>query len=637
MSGPAWSDANLRVLTAEFARLRARLSGDDVAATEQAVRDARAALPSPAAIDVIAEGFGLTTFERDVLLFCAGVEMDAGVAAACGLLCGNARAPHATFAIALEKLPDPHWSALTPVAPLRRWQLIAVEGGSSLAANALFVDERVLHYLTGVSYLDPRLSALVRMHALPGRLAVSHSRVAELAAARITEFDRAAPVVQLVGDDRIGQLDVAASAASAVGLQLHVLRAADLPSVPREVEAFFALWQREALLIGSALAIEHDGDSPVAVARSIDRATGLVFVVAARALPIDRPDARFEVDRPEPAEQKALWLAALGEAGARMNGQLDGVSAQFRFGARSIARTAEAFGGSLHQDADAGATLWNACRESTRARLDDLAQRIEPSADWGDLVLPDSQLSVLGQIAAHVRQRLRVYGEWGFARKSSRGLGISVLFAGESGTGKTMAAEVLARALNLDLYRVDLAAVVSKYIGETEKNLARVFDAAEESGVILLFDEADALFGKRSEVKSSHDRYANVEVSYLLQRMEAYRGLAILTTNLGGALDPAFQRRLRFSVQFPFPDQALRERIWRGVFPAALPLDGVDHGKLARLNMAGGNIRNIAINAAFLAAESGSPLGMGHLLQAARSEATKRDRALSDAETRGWT
>ena len=250
--------------------------------------------------------------------------------------------------------------------------------------------------------------------------------------------------------------------------------------------------------------------------------------------------------------------------------------------------------------------------------------------------MPEPQLSTLRQITAHVRRRIKVYNEWGFAAKDERGLGISVLFSGESGTGKTMAAEVLAHELKLDLYRIDLASMVSKYIGETEKNLRRVFDAAEDGGAILLFDEADALFGKRSTVRDSHDRYANIEVSYLLQRMESYRGVAILTTNFKSSLDPAFERRLRFTLQFPFPDQAQRERIWRGIFPSGVPLAGVDPALLARLNVAGGSIRNIAINAAFLAAEDESPVGLAHLSRAARLEATKRDRPFSDAETRGW-
>jgi len=210
------------------------------------------------------------------------------------------------------------------------------------------------------------------------------------------------------------------------------------------------------------------------------------------------------------------------------------------------------------------------------------------------------------------------------------------LFAGASGTGKTLAAEVLANELRLDLYRIDLSSVVSKYIGETEKNLRRVFDAAEEGGAILLFDEADALFGKRSEVKDSHDRYANIEVSYLLQRMEAYRGLAILTTNLKSALDTAFLRRIRFIVQFPFPDAAMREEIWRRIFPPTLPTENLDLAKLARLHIAGGNIRNIALNAAFLAADAREPVRMTHMLRAASTEYAKLEKPLTVAEIGGW-
>jgi SpoVK/Ycf46/Vps4 family AAA+-type ATPase len=236
----------------------------------------------------------------------------------------------------------------------------------------------------------------------------------------------------------------------------------------------------------------------------------------------------------------------------------------------------------------------------------------------------------------HVRRRSTVYDRWGFADQSSRGLGLTALFAGASGTGKTLAAEVLARELQLDLYRVDLSAVVSKYIGETEKNLRRVFDAADEGGAVLLFDEADALFGKRSEVKDSHDRYANVEISYLLQRMEAYRGLAILTTNQKEALDVAFLRRLRFVVAFPWPEAAQRAEIWRRIFPARTPTDALEPDRLARLNVSGGTIRNIALGAAFLAADAGEEVRMTHLVASARSEYAKLEKPLADAELRGW-
>ena len=283
-----------------------------------------------------------------------------------------------------------------------------------------------------------------------------------------------------------------------------------------------------------------------------------------------------------------------------------------------------------------GTALWDACRAQARARLDNLGQRMEPAATWDDLVLPDTQRQTLRDIAAHVRRRPKVYEEWGFAAKSARGLGISALFAGPSGTGKTMSAEVLANELRLDLYRIDLSQVVSKYIGETEKNLRLVFDAAEEGGAILLFDEADALFGKRSEVKDSHDRYANIEVSYLLQRMETYRGLSILTTNMKQALDTAFLRRIRFIVPFPFPDAEHRSEIWRRIFPATTPTDRLDYEKLGRLAVTGGNIRNIALNAAFLAADCEQPVRMWHLLRAAHTEYSKLDKTPSDAEVRGW-
>jgi SpoVK/Ycf46/Vps4 family AAA+-type ATPase len=319
---------------------------------------------------------------------------------------------------------------------------------------------------------------------------------------------------------------------------------------------------------------------------------------------------------------------------AAFNGGVDAVSEQFRFSARTIhAMSRMVFSGKNSINPN---DLWEACRSHSRPRLEDMAQRIVPSAGWDDLVLPELQIRTLRQLASQVRHRMKVFEAWGFSAKGRRGLGVSALFTGESGTGKTLAAEVLAHELALDLYRIDLSSVVSKYIGETEKNLKQIFDTAEEGGVLLLFDEADALFGKRSEVKDSHDRYANIEVSYLLQRMESYQGLAILTTNLKSAVDKAFQRRLHFTVNFPFPDAAQREAIWCRIFPAETPTLGLDPKKLSQLNVAGGNIRNIALNAAFLAANSGGSVEMAHLLEAAKLESLKIDRPFSDAELRGW-
>ena len=250
-------------------------------------------------------------------------------------------------------------------------------------------------------------------------------------------------------------------------------------------------------------------------------------------------------------------------------------------------------------------------------------------------MLPAEQKNLLRQITRQVRCRKLVYETWGFRERMNRGLGISALFSGESGTGKTMAAEVIANALDLDLYCIDLSAVVSKYIGETEKNLRKVFDAAEESGAIIFFDEADALFGKRSEIKDSHDRYANIEINYLLQRMESYRGVAILATNMKSALDNAFVRRLRFIVEFPFPGIEERTAIWQNIFPAGTPLaEDFDCRRLARLNLAGGNIHSVAINAAFLAARENGTVTMPLVLSAARDEFRKLERPARDSDFR---
>lgn len=270
--------------------------------------------------------------------------------------------------------------------------------------------------------------------------------------------------------------------------------------------------------------------------------------------------------------------------------------------------------------------------EQLPSRLENMARQITPLAKWNELILPELQKTTLEQIIMQMRHHKKVYEDWGFAAKTSRGSGVVALFIGESGTGKTMAAEAIANELKLDLYRIDLSQVVNKYIGETEKNLKRIFDAAEEGGSILLFDEADALFGTRTEVKDSHDRYANIEVYYFLQLMETYKGLTILKANKKTAIDEAFIRRMRFVVLFPIPDAAQREEIWKRIFPKETPLESVDEKKLAKFPITGGNICNIALNAAFIAADKGVPVNMSHILQAAKMEFTVTDKPIGNIE-----
>jgi hypothetical protein len=584
------------------------------------------------ALDAITSAFRLSSFERSVLVLCAGAEVDGAVNDACAQKTGL---QFPTFGLALGCLDDPHWSALTPVAPLRRWRLVTPEPGAPLTHARLRIDERVLHHMLGLSYLDPSVERLVEPVDDDPLLAAGHAAVAADVARAIGDAAGDWPRVELVGPHLIAARAVAARASSIAGRRLHRLHLSALAGGAAATD-FIALWEREATLGGLALLVESDGapepgDGRGLVLRTLaERTQGVLMFASADPLGDVERSLRVEVGPSSTTERVALWRQVLGGRADELNGRIEAMAAHFELDAPAVRAAGEE--ASVKGPGALGDRLWAASRARARPRLDDLATRIRPAAGWDDLVLPPAARRALREIAGQVRRRERVYAEWGFGARSSRGLGITALFAGQSGTGKTMAAEVIAGALDLDLYAIDLSSVVSKYIGETEKNLRRVFDAAERGSAVLLFDEADALFGTRTEVKDSHDRFANIEVSYLLQRMEAYRGLAILTTNRREAIDEAFLRRLRFVVEFPFPDLEGREEIWCRVFPDATPLHDVDPAALAQLAVAGGNIRNIALGAAFLAADEDAAVSMDHLARAARSEYVKLRRPASSVE-----
>jgi hypothetical protein len=660
-----WHEANQRYLMVALVQVRQALerhaacSQDGPAAVEphespqQALGETAAAMPAQPALETLCKMFGLSPFERKVLLLSAGIELDGSFKSLCAAAQGDPQRTYPTFSLALAALPEPHWSALTPARPLRRWRLIEVGSGDGLTQSSLRIDERVLHYLTGVHHLDDRLVGFIEPVRGTDDLVPSHRELTKRLAATWAQAagNGTLPVIQLCGDEKASQRAIAAAACATLGLNLHVMPAQVVPLEPREQEALMRLWEREAALSASALLVDwgemdtSDAARESAITRLIEGMHSALILAGRerRSIP-HRPLITLEVGKPTTGEQLALWQSGLGATASSLDGRVEALVSQFSLSvptihavcAEALGRVAGGDGRSAESPDDLGSVLWDACRVQARPRVENLAQRIDPVATWDDLVLPETQLRILREIGVHVRQRMKVYETWGFAAKSSRGLGISALFAGASGTGKTMAAEVLANELRLDLNCIDLSQVVSKYIGETEKNLRKVFDAAEEGGAILLFDEADALFGKRSEVKDSHDRYANIEISYLLQRMEDYRGLAILTTNMKSALDTAFLRRIRFVVQFPFPDAAQRAEIWGRIFPADTPTELLDVDKLARLNVAGGNIRNIALHAAFLAADADEPVRMAHLLRAARTEYGKLEKSLTEAEIRGW-
>lgn len=604
-------------------------------------------IPVVPALSTLADAFQLSSFEKKILLMCAGVELDSGFA---GLLSAIQESDRKlpSFSLGLSAFADAHWSALTPDGPLRYWNLIELTKNDLPTRSACSINEYILHYLAGINQLDHRLSPYVKPVLAGGNLSPTHLRASEELTNRLSGFTQTGiyPLIQVLGTNMEDIAAVVANAFSTYGLTVFRLPAWHLPSNLNELTEFVRLWNRSALLNPYVLFL-HDvpagiPDQPTSqyLAYLTDHSAGIVVIGSRQKIHgLGKTSLTMEVPRPTREEQEKLWSMQLGPISPSIDGLPGEIASQFDLDAYDIKILASSVAaGYQAKDSVIGKEstrqlLWKACCDYTRPDLDMLARRIDPLATWDDLVLPDMQKAILKEIAIHVRQRNKVYYEWGFAGKSNRGLGISVLFSGDSGTGKTMASEVLANELNLDLYRIDLSQVVNKYIGETEKNLKKVFDAAEGSGAILLFDEADALFGKRSEVKDSHDRYSNIEVSYLLQKMEEYRGLAILTTNMKAALDRAFLRRIRFIVQFPFPDALMRADIWKRIFPERTPVDGLDIQKLSTFNVAGGNIRNIALNASFLAAEKNKPVSMHYILLAARHEYQKLEKQMSAYES----
>ena len=670
-SGPLpsrWLQGNQRYLQGELARIKRQLqrclraaspdaetaAGPALEVTEESSHSAAQAqllssLNRPPALLSLCQVFELSAFERDVILLCAGIELDGSFRGLCTQL-GGSRAP--TFHLALSVLSQPHFSALSPQGPLRCERLIELAVGESLTHAPLQLSERVLHYLTGVTTLDGRLLAFGQLLALPrSPLPASLQAVADHCCQLLTQVDDKldncdSPTVALHGPAAEDHQAVAVHACEQVGLLLFLLRASDLPSALGERTLLQQLISREQQLLGVAVLLRFEDHDPPEVVRS-----GLALVTAlpgpvlcsshaplrasrrhlvSIAVPRLRSEERVEVLREILGADAA---AAENDPGLGGAGLLTEVAHHFQLSRAGLMAACQVVQSSGVAPASA---LWEACRAQARPHLDELARRIEPRLRFDDLVLPEPQLRQLRQLVAHQRKQVMVYSRWGMAHQSQRGLGVTALLVGQSGTGKTLAAEALAHELRQDLYHIDLSQIVSKYIGETEKNLRRVFDAAEEAGAVLLFDEADALFGKRSEVKDSHDRYANIEVSYLLQRMEAYQGVTLLTSNLRSALDSAFLRRIRFIVQFPFPDAAQRAELWQRAFPAATPTQGLSIEKLARLSVTGGQIRNIALGAAFLAAASEQPVAMQHILEAAKSEYEKIERPLCEPEIRGW-
>ena len=662
-TGKDWNEANQRYLMASLRVVKEELElnkksfpGENKPIDYSNLTEAKykleeilQELPAPSSLQTLTNVFGLSSFEKKILLMVAGVELDSNFADLVSSLQNGLTLP--TFSLALSTLEDAHWSAISPNGPLRYWRFIELTQSQLISKSPVKIDEHILHYLTGIYQPDERLDGfftpLIKSN---NQLALSQLELAGRIMQNVSSHSKtgALPVIELTGSNRRDKESIVTYLSSQFGMNPYLISINAIPSSIKDIIEICRIWNREAALKSNLLYIDYseidvnDKNKVQSVNNFINNIQSLTIVSSGQnTTRIDRQKKNYEVAKPTSVEQFDLWKEKF--PGEQVNeDELKKLVAQFDLSAGTIHEAAEgAMNGSMNNSKNGSShttikKIWNSCCLLARPDVGELAQYIEPVATMEDLVLPETQKDLLRELIMQVKQRIKVYNEWGFAARSQRGLGITALFTGESGTGKTMASEVLANELQLDLYRIDLSQVINKYIGETEKNLKKIFDSAEEGGAILLFDEADALFGKRSEVKDSHDRYANIEVSYLLQRMEAYRGLAILTTNMKNTMDKAWMRRIRFIIQFPFPDVTQRAEIWRKIFPTATPTENLEIEKLAKLNIAGGNIRNIALNASFIAANEGTPVRMTQLSRAIRSEYNKLEKPLANIESGIW-
>ncbi|BAZ30205.1 AAA ATPase central domain-containing protein [Cylindrospermum sp. NIES-4074] len=633
----------------------------DIATTDEDISDI------PSNLSNLYSRFNLSDFERQVLLLCVGMEVDTNFPKLCAKAHGEPTMSYPTFGLALAVFPDNDWTASSPQATLRLWHLIEMGESKSRLLAPLKIEERILDYLLGRSGLEERLKAFVHPvnfnRENPSLSPLQFKLGKQLADAYVqAQTQEIPPILHLWGNEITSKQNIAAFACELLSCELYRIPLSALPTQPNELRYLLRLWEREAILTNSFLLLDcHEvnairTEEAQVIAQVLETLqTPLIISSYERQFFPQRPLLTFDVPKLTFEEQKAVWKANLGST-AISNAEIEMLVSQFNLSASeiqavciqaltqtvepevSVVETLETSpaDSSPHPLKDSSKILWQICRTQARPRLDHLAKRIETTLTWDDLILPATTKQTLWEICAQVKHLATVYEDWGMASKQGRGLGINALFYGNSGLGKTTSAEIIAKELCLDCYRIDLSAVVNKYIGETEKNLEQIFDAAEAGGVVLLFDEADALFGKRADVTDAKDRYANMEVSYLLQRMEAYRGLAILTTNRKDDIDRAFQRRLRFVVNFPFPELNERAELWKRVFPANTPTEGLDVSKLAKLGATGAMIRNIALNAAFHAAAAGEPVMMKHILSATHQEMHKLELTLLPGEIAEW-
>ncbi len=585
----------------------------------------------------LAREFGLSELDVELLLIAVAPDLDARFERLYGYLQDDITHRRASVGLAIELVGHPTWSSaarsrLATEAPLLTSSLIMLEGQDRpLLSRSLRVPDRIIAFLLGNDAPDPMLAPLYVEPA--GADLPEAQRLADA-------FVRGAELVYLVDRTGAAARSVVAEAFRSLGQPLVSLDLSRAHGVAPDELARLAV--REVCLRGAGMAIgpiesiASTAPEAIRVLADSPRPTVLIGHIAWEAAWSSRVPLIWEAPVPTAGERTGIWREVLGASEWIGEPGLPEQLMPFRLTPDQVVRAtssavmrSQASGRPLAlADLQAGARAENA------AGLERLARRVEPSTSWAQLVLTEDTLEQLHEVTDRARFRDMVIDDWGMGGGATRGRGVTALFAGDPGTGKTMSAEVVAAELGLDLYVIDLSTVVDKYIGETEKNLDRIFDAADGINGVLLFDEADALFGKRSEVRDARDRYANVEIAYLLQRMERFDGLAILTTNLRANLDEAFARRLDAVIDFPMPEEADRERLWEIHLPATLPrADDIDLSFMAgRFRVSGGNIRNICLAAAYLAAEERRPVTMADLVRGTEREYRKLGRLTVEEE-----
>ncbi|MCL4870827.1 MAG: ATP-binding protein [Anaerolineae bacterium] len=622
---------------------------------------------APSRLDWLREMFQLSPFDLDIILLALAPELDRRYERLYAYLQDHVGRRWPTVDLALHLLCSDaaarlsHRSHFNPDAPLIHHQLIHLipendHRPTSLLSHFMQLDEQITRFLLGQDGLDNRLATFCHHHHPPQASPLLHEATQQGLIGLIDEaWTTGSPMrLYLYGPASAGKRQVAQNAAAFLELPCLIADLSRIPPTLPLAEALTLIW-RYARFYKTIPYLEGvDNLTPasrVLLRVHLRQNPHLPLIILAGSEPWPPPDddpddvLSIAFNLTDYMQRRTLWQAHLSQYKHNLSlTDVETLAGRFRLWPTQIAQAVIAAANQVRWQAAIGQRPARAhltvedCFRSARTQsghdLLNLATKIEPLYTWDDIVLPAAARTQLHEICQQLVHRHTVLGQWGFGQRLSLGKGVNALFAGPSGTGKTMAADIIANELGLELYKIDLSGIVSKYIGETEKNLERIFRAAENANAILFFDEADALFGKRSEVRDSHDRYANIEISYLLQKIEAYDGLAILASNLRQNLDEAFIRRLAFTIHFPFPDEASRRQIWATIWPDDTPLaDDVDLDHLAhQFKLSGGNIKNVALAAAYLAVTAGQAIGMGHLLQAVRREYQKMGKRMSEDE-----